>query len=285
MALRKKYSKKNKKIKNRAHFVLPLVLLFCATLLMILPLEGPVSSVKALLSYVFIPQIRAAHHAVEYSSDVWDTVVELLNTHQENKHLQEELRQIQLEGAQAKEIAQENQRLSAALKLQGQLPWSGVWAKTTYRDPSQWNSIMIDKGSLDGVRERSAAIAQKNGQPVLAGVVLETTELAAKVLLLRDEDFSAAVYVAPSGDEGLLGGAGSADLKIQYLPLLSTVKEGDLVYTSSSSSIFPAGILIGRVSQVEGKKEIQSSLVARVEPMAEAGSIRELFILTATREP
>lgn len=285
MALRKKYSKKNKKIKNRAHFVLPLVLLFCATLLMILPLEGPVSSVKALLSYVFIPQIRAAHHAVEYSSDVWDTVVELLNTHQENKHLQEELRQIQLEGAQAKEIAQENQRLSAALKLQGQLPWSGVWAKTTYRDPSQWNSIMIDKGSLDGVKERSAAIAQKNGQPVLAGVVLETTELAAKVLLLRDEDFSAAVYVAPSGDEGLLGGAGAADLKIQYLPLLSTVKEGDLVYTSSSSSIFPAGILIGRVSQVEGKKEIQSSLVARVEPMAEAGSIRELFILTATQEP
>ena len=165
MALRKKYSKKNKKIKNRAHFVLPLVLLFCATLLMVLPLEGPVSSVKALLSYVFIPQIRAAHHAVEYSSDVWDTVVELLNTHQENKHLQEELRQIQLEGAQAKEIAQENQRLSAALKLQGQLPWSGVWAKTTYRDPSQWNSIMIDKGSLDGVKERSAAIAQKTDRP------------------------------------------------------------------------------------------------------------------------
>lgn len=280
MASHKKYSKKNKKISNRSYSVLPFVFLFCAVMLMMLPLEGPVSSVKALLSYIFIPQIRMAHHGVEYSSDVWDTVVELLNTHQENKHLQQELRQIRLEGAQAKEIAQENQRLNAALQLGRQLPWTGVWAKTTYRDPSQWNSIMINKGSLDGVRERSAAIAQKNGQPVLAGVVIETTELAAKVLLLRDEDFSAAVYVEPSGEEGLLSGAGPTDLKINYLPLLAEVNKGDLVYTSSSSSIFPVGILVGRVSQVEEKKDTHSSLTVRVEPAAEAGSIRELFILT-----
>ena len=272
--------KKRVTTSNHRQKILPMIFVFVSLLLMVLPLEGPVSSVKVLLSYIFIPQIRLAHETAEYSKDVGETIRELLDTHRENEQLKEQLRQIQLESAQAREIFAENERLNKALGLQAPAKWNGVWAKTAYREPSQWNSVVIDKGTADGVQERSAAIAQQNGRPVLAGVVIEANENTAKVLLIRDEDFSAVVYAAPSGEEGLLTGAGAALLKMQYLPLLSTVEEGSLVYTSSSSSIFPAGILVGKITEIEHGDGINSFLTARVEPAVTTSVLQELFILT-----
>ena len=104
------------------------------------------------------------------------------------------------------------------------------------------------------------------------------------MLLLRDEDFSAAVYAAPSGEEGLLTGAGAAQLRMQYLPFLSDIREGEKVYTSSSSSIFPAGILVGEVTEIEDESGFRTSLTARVEPAADASTVRELFVLTPQTE-
>ena len=251
-----------------------------SVLLMMLPLESPVLSVKALLSYIFVPQIRAAHGAVEYAEGVTNTIRELLDTHHENERLQEEMAKLRLENAQAREAFLENERLNQAMALQAPRKWSGIWAKTAYREPTQWNSVVIDKGEAEGVPMRAAVIAQKDGQPVLAGVVVELQEHTAKVLLVRDEDFSAAVYTELSAEEGLLVGAGASDMKMLYLPFMAEVQEGEKVYTSSSSSIFPAGILVGELTGTEEEDDTRSSLTARVRPLADASSIRELFVLT-----
>ena len=147
---------------SRRGTILPAVFILLSLVLMALPLESPVASVKALLSYIFIPQIRAAHAAVEYAEGVSGTVKERLNAHQENILLQEQLGRLRLENAQAREVFEENTRLAAALDLRAPQIWRGVWAKTAYRDPTQWTSVVIDKGSLDGVSERAAVIALKD---------------------------------------------------------------------------------------------------------------------------
>lgn len=265
---------------SRRRKILPVVFLLFALLLMILPLESPVASIKALLSYVFIPQIRAAHATVEYASEVNQTVHTLLNVHQENERLKEEMEQLRLENAQAQEIFAENERLISALDLKAPKGWTGLWAKTAYREPTQWNSVIIDKGSADGVQERAVAIALKEEVPVLMGVVIECAENTAKVLLLQDEDFSAAVYAVPSKEEGLLVGSSNGILKMQYLPVLSNLQKGEKIYTSAASSIFPAGILVGEVEEVEKEAEGSTAPVAQIVPAANASLVRELFILT-----
>lgn len=108
---------------------------------------------------------------------------------------------------------------------------------------------------------------------------MEVDEHTAKVLLLQDEDFYAAVYARESGEEGLLSGGTNA-LKLQYLPLLSKLKAGEAIYTSPSSRLFPAGILVGEVTEVESGDGFRTALNARVEPAVDAASIRELFVLT-----
>lgn len=265
---------------ERRRKVLPLVFGLLSLLLMVLPLESPVASVKALLSYIFVPQIRASHGALEYAQGVSSSIRELLDAHHQNGLLREELGRLRLENAQAHAVMEENKRLTSALGLRAPRTWRGVWTKTAYREPTQWNSVVVDKGTLDGVYERAAAVAQKDGKPILAGVVVEAGDHTAKVLLLRDEDFSAAVYAVPSGEEGLLSGAGAAQLKMNYLPLLSDLKKGEKVYTSSSSSLFPSGILVGEVSEVEEESTSRMARSARVEPAIDAASVRELFILS-----
>ncbi|MBR2865815.1 MAG: rod shape-determining protein MreC [Elusimicrobiaceae bacterium] len=265
---------------SRRRKILPAVFVLLSLLLMILPLESPVASVKALLSYIFIPQIRLSHATLEYGDGVSRTIRELLDTHQENERLKAEMSQLRLQNAQAKEIFAQNERLTKALNIKSPRGWNGIWAKTAYREPTQWNSVIIDKGAAQGVQERAAAISLQEGQPILAGVVVETDENTAKVLLLQDEDFSAAVYTQESAEEGLLTGGGSAMLLMKYLPVLSKIKPGEKVYTSASSSIFPAGILVGEVDALETDESFSSAPFAYVKPQAQAPSVRELFILT-----
>ena len=260
----------------RRRYLLPAGFLLASLLLMILPLEGFISSVKAVLAYVFIPQIRVAHSTLEYAQGVSDTVRELLRVHQENEQLTQEVQSSRLLVAQAKDVFAENERLTQLLALKTAYPWKGIWAKVAYREPTQWNAVTLDKGSADGIAPRSAVIAMQDGTQGLAGVVVEVTENTSKVLLLRDEDFSAAVRLATSGAEGLLTGAGPRPVQVKYIPLLTPVEEKEAVFTSSSSSVFPAGILVGAV---HNRDALQTALTVEVTPQVYLPSLREVFVI------
>ena len=250
---------------------------------MILPLEGPVSSIKAVLAYIFIPQVRLAHDTVQYTQNVSQTVRELLDTHRENAQLKQEMETTRLAAIQAQHVFEENERLTQMLGLTQAARWKGVWAKVAYRDPTQWNSVIIDKGSLDGVRERSAVISVQQGKEGLAGVVVEVTDHTAKVILLRDEDFSAAVILDRGKEEGLLVGDGPRAVKVKYIPLSAHIEKGDAIYTSSTSSIFPAGILVGEVVSTEDDGSFKTAYTVNVDPVIKPSAVREVFVISGDR--
>ena len=259
--------------------MLPLSFLLLSFLLMILPLEGFVSSVKAVLAYVFIPQVRLAHGTAKYAENVHQTVRELLDAHRENRDLKHEIEMTKLLASQAEAILDENGRLTEILRLNPARRWTGVWAKVAYREPTQWNTVIIDKGNRDGIRERSAVISMQEGKEGLAGVVVEVTENTSKVLLVRDEDFSAAVYLERGQEEGLLVGNGPRPVRIKYIPLLTHVEKGDKVFTASTSSIFPAGILVGEVSGVREDESFQTALTVNVDPLVSSAAVKEVFVI------
>ncbi|MCQ2410036.1 MAG: rod shape-determining protein MreC [Elusimicrobiaceae bacterium] len=281
MSLRKKRpSKKPLPAIGKRSVWFPVLLLTISFLLMILPLEGFVLSVKAVLSYVFIPQVRAAHSAVKYAGGVHQTVQELLRAHQENYTLKQQIEMNNLLAAQAETVFRENERLAALLQVEPVHPWTGVWARVAYREPSQWNTVIIDKGSADGIEERSAVLSLEDGQEGLAGVVIEVTENTSKVLLVRDEDFSAAVMLERGQEEGLLVGGGVHPVRVKYIPLLTQVEKGDKVFTSATSSIFPAGILVGQVRAVREDSSFQTAQTIEVEPQVRSAAVKELFVIS-----
>ncbi len=270
---------------SRRRFLFPVSFLLLSFVLMILPLDGVVASVKTVLSYVFIPQVRAAHGAVKYAQGVRQTVRELLDTHQENKRLKQQLEMDHLLTAQAENVFKENERLTQILKLQAVTPWKGIWARVAYREPSQWNTVIVDKGSADGIEERSAVLSVEQSQEGLAGVVVEVSENTSKVLLVRDEDFSAAVTLEKGQEEGLLVGGGPHAVRIKYIPLQAQVEKGDKVVTSSTSHIFPAGILVGHVRSVREDGSFQTAQTVEVDPLVRSAAVKELFVIFKQKEP
>ena len=259
--------------------MLPVFFLVLSFILMMLPLEGAVSSVKAVLAYIFIPQVRLSHDAVQYSQNVSETVRGLLDAHHENALLKQQMETTQLAAAQAQHVFEENERLTQILSLKKSTRWQGIWATVAYREPTQWNTVTIDKGALDGVRERSAVIAVQQGKEGLAGIVVEVNDHTSKVILVRDEDFSAAVILERGKEEGLLVGDGQRSVKIKYIPLSAQIEKGDKVYTSSSSSIFPAGILVGEVLSTEEDGSFKTAYTVNVEPAVKSASVREVFVI------
>ena len=271
----KKYSK-----------LLPCIFIIISLILILLPLQMPINSLRMLLSYIFIPQLRAAHSITQYLGGVNETVADLLSVADENSSLKEEIALLKIENSRLESLENENKRLADALKLTSAGKWQGVWAKVAYREPSRQGSVIIDKGTNDGVELRSPALAIQEGTAGLAGNVIEVTANTAKVLLLNDEDFSAAARMENLSLEGLVNGNGAKGIDLKYIPLESKIQQGDKIYTSSSGALFPDGILIGEIVNTGygAEKSFDTYLKPQVKPVIDGGSIKELFIMPALKQ-
>ena len=265
--------------------ILPCIFIIISLFIILLPLQMPVNSARMLLSYIFIPQLRAAHGVTQYLGGVNETVRNLLNVAEENAILREEMALLKIQISRLETLEKENERLSSALNLSSKEKWQGTWAKVAYREPSRRGSVIIDKGSDDGVELRSPALAISNGVAGLAGNVIEVTPKTAKVLLINDEDFSAAARMENIAREGLVSGDGNGGVNMKYLPLESEIKPDDKVYTSSSGALFPDGILIGEIKNpgYDTRKSYDTSLNPSIKAAVDGGSVKELFIMPALK--
>jgi rod shape-determining protein MreC len=266
--------------------ILPAVFIVLSLFVIILPLQMPVNSTRAVLSYIFIPQIRAAHAVTQYLDGVSSSAAALLTVAEENAALKKEIKDLKIQNAQTDILLRENQRLTSALDVYNQNKWKGAWAKVMYREPSKRGTIIADKGSENGIELRSPVVAIENGEIGLVGKVIEVSPKTSKILLTSDEDFSATAFLSVSGIEGLAGGNGRGGVDIKYIPLATPLQEGEKVYTSASSALFPDGILMGSLSGVEAAQNdpsvtfLKPSLKLAVDP----AKVKEILIMRAVYE-
>ena len=265
--------------------ILPAVFTILALIIMFLPLQNIVISARAVLTYIFIPQIRTSHSIMQYTKGALQGVKDLLNTADENLKLQEEVSRLLLANAQLETLFEENKRLNTALELSEQKKWKGIWAKIAYREPSRRGTVIVDKGLQDGVALRSPVISIQEGQFGLVGKVIEVSPATSKILLSSDEDFSVAAFLSQSKKEGLALGDAKGTMLIKYITLGQDLTEGEKVYTSVSSAIFPEGILIGYLGSANTQKTEDSFITAHIVPAVDSHLLNEVLILPALNLP
>ncbi len=173
------------------------------------------------------------------------------------------------------EVIQRNARLERLLEIKRQLVYSSTTATVIGRNPSYWNaSILIDKGSSDGV---------KQGQPVVnsegvVGKIAEAGPRTSKVILLTDSQFSVAALIQRSRDNGVVSGSLDGLCRMHYLRADAQLQPGDMVITSPLSSSFPEGLLIGEVVSVGGSLN-QSSLECVIRPVVSFSQLEEVLVI------
>lgn len=178
------------------------------------------------------------------------------------------------------ELDSENQRLKKLLGyVETQKP-KGIVARIIGRSADHWwQQVTLSRGSQDGIKPGFVVM----GTGGLVGRILPgVTPHTSRVLLISDPSSQVGVIISRSRHMGYLGGQSSTQAVMQFFDKVPDVHRGDIVATSSVSSLFPAGLPVGRVESVDLKKS--PAPVALIELTAPIGYLEWVSVYPARED-
>lgn len=178
---------------------------------------------------------------------------------------------------EVEQLQHENAQLRALLDLREQLAGPTRAVQILYESPDPYSQqIVVDKGLLSGVQLGSAVIHA-------AGVVGQVTRvypLLSEVTLLTDRNQSVPVVNVRTGARYIAFGdpaAGPGRLELRFVPASADLRQGDLLTTSGLDGVYPPGLHVGQVVQVDRRVDSSFARVG-VSAMAQRQG-RHLLVL------
>lgn len=201
---------------------------------------------------------------------------ELNDIRVENQALRKRGAELMLENSELKEALLENQRLRKLLdfKLQSQLALTS--AKVIGKQESGFvNSIILDVGKADNIVKDMAIVTAQG----LVGKIFRVAENHSTAELLLDRNFRVGAMVQRSRVGGIIKWIEGDKVIMSEVPKRSDIKPGDVVITSGLSSIFPGGLKIGKIENIEEERQGLFMKIS-VEPAVDFTKLEEVFIIT-----
>ncbi len=146
-------------------------------------------------------------------------------------------------------LHKENAHLRGLLGVRQQVPVPSIAAEILYaaRDPFA-RKVMIDRGLQHDI---------ESGRPVIdhVGVIGQVTRAypwLSEVTLITDKGHLVPVINVRTGFRAVLAGTGDdGKLELRFIPLSADFQIGDQLVTSGIDGIFPPGLPVAQVTQVE----------------------------------
>ena len=229
---------------------------------------GPISSVKGAFTVVTTPVRYAGSVASAPFSGLANVFGNLTADEKTLSELKEENEKLTAENAKLKEADETASRLQDLLNLQ-----------STYSLESTAAHVTIDKGTSSGLTV---------GMPVtdsagVIGQIIECGVSSSTVRLITDESSSVSAMVQSSRAQGMLRGSADGTLRLTLVRTDQTVKTGDLVVTSGLGGVFPKGLPLGKVTNVERTSGSMYYTIT-VKAFSSTGSFEEVLVITALKQ-
>ncbi|MBJ9986277.1 rod shape-determining protein MreC [Acinetobacter sp. S40] len=194
----------------------------------------------------------------------------------ENTAMQAELLQAQVRLQKLSELSAENTRLRGLLDtpliIDGRMEIAEVIG--TDADPLR-HIIIINRGATNQIKVGQTVLDDKG----IMGQIINVYPHSSRVMLLSDKEHSLSVRLERTGMRAIVSGTGDLGrLKMEYVPTSANVKIGDKVYSSGLGEHFPAGYLVGTVSQVRRHNSGEFSEID-VTPAAQLASGHHVVVL------
>jgi rod shape-determining protein MreC len=222
------------------------------------------------------PLQNGATAALEGVRDGFGGYVALRGAHEEAAMCRQELSQARAELNTLREAGLENERLKKLLAYADTTGTQEVHARVVGLNPSaQFLSVRLSRGESDGV---------KKGMPVLTpdGVVGQVARASggySDVMLLTDPSSRVGIAVQRSRVRGTVTGLGAdRAMALDNVLRADDVQDGDVVITSGTDGIFPAGLVVGRVHAI-ARPETAMFLTAQVEPAVDLRRFEEVLVV------
>ncbi len=216
--------------------------------------------------YVYAP-FFAMKHRISASARVFE----------ENRQLQRRIAELSLENQRYRESAIENRQLRRLLELPP--PWDAdvIPAEVVTSISPGTGSMWIETG--ESVRlETGWPVATEHG---LIGKVVETRHPLARVRTLWDQLSRVAAYDQRSRIAGIVAWDAGPSLDLTFVQPSADITAGDTIVSSGWGGVFPKGIRIGTVADVDTIPRADF-LDIRVTPMVRAEGLQYVFVLRPT---
>jgi rod shape-determining protein MreC len=242
-------------------------------------LDGAVRAVTA-------PVQSFARSVLESISSTWHHYLWLVYTAEDNQLLSNEVDALKVQLMFYAEAQAENKQLKDLLELkESKLDDDALQAARViaFSPTPLFHSIRVDRGEKDGIQIGDAVL---NAQGVV-GRVVAVNASSAEVMLIVDRNSSLDVInqrtreVARArgiGDKKVLG------LELEYVSRSAEVEPGDLIVTSGVGTVFPKGLIVGRVTEVAqpGHGLFQG---VKVEPSVNFGQLESVLLVKRWQSP
>ena len=174
------------------------------------------------------------------------------------------------------QLLSENERLRALLDLRSSFKVKSQAAEVLYESTDPYSrKVVIDRGKNQGLVAGSPVITE-------AGVIGQLTRLyplSSEVTLLVDKDAAVPVLNVRTGSRSVALGSASGDgLELRFMAGNADVQVGDELQTSGIDGVYPPGLPVARVVDVDRKSQAGFARI-RLLPVASPDAVRHVLVL------
>ncbi len=265
--------------------VIALLLFVAALAVVFFVLDIPATrSLQTGVMQILSPFIRAGAVTESEVKRAVESPLDGASLRRDNERLQQEVERLRIIARKYDGVLDENNKFRSMLNYKQQWPLNLVPARVLRRSASNWwTTLIIDKGSIDGVGTDSPVITD-------GGLVGKTGKVAlhtAEVMLLTDEECRVSARIEGTPSRGILSGERGAldvqpDLRLRFLDRTARIEAGAKIFSTGDGGIFPAGLLLGTVKNIEAR---DVSAEAVVNPAVNFSLLEDIFIVQPEPAP
>ena len=278
--------KKNRYHMQTKHLIAVMTILCIGLIALSLSSRFSFAPVRSALGYVIVPFQSGINVVGDWLTEQKNGFQSMKELAQENEDLKAQVDELEAKNSTLVQDQEEVDRLRTLYNLdQDYSEYDKVAAQVIGKDAGNWyNTFIINRGSEDGIAVDMNVIAGAG----LAGIVTEVGPHWATVRSIIDDTSNVSATVTSISQNCIVTG----DLemmdegKIRFIQLTDRedqVQEGDKVVTSSVSSKFLRGILIGYISDVETDSN-NLTKQGTIIPAVDFDNIQEVLVITQLKQ-
>lgn len=278
--------KKNRYHMQTKHLIAVMTILCIGLIALSLSSRFSFAPVRSALGYVIVPFQNGINVVGDWLTEQKNGFQSMKDLAQENEDLKAQVDELEAKNSTLVQDQEEVDRLRTLYNLdQDYSEYDNVAAQVIGKDAGNWyNTFIINRGSEDGIAVDMNVIAGAG----LAGIVTEVGPHWATVRSIIDDTSNVSATVTSISQNCIVTG----DLemmdegKIRFIQLTDRedqVQEGDKVVTSSVSSKFLRGILIGYISDVETDSN-NLTKQGTIIPAVDFDNIQEVLVITQLKQ-
>jgi rod shape-determining protein MreC len=234
-----------------------------------------VSFFESFMIEAFAPIQRGTLSLKEKMAYMVDHYLLIVNTSKQNVELNKKVSELENKIFVLNEVEKENERLKQLLQFGAEIPREKVLAQIVSWDSSnEFKVLRINKGRNHGLKNMSPVITM-NG---LVGYVYRLSSNYADILTILDQNNRVDAIVSRTRAHGIIEGIGEFKCRLKYVTRTENVEVGDEVVTAGLGNIYPKGIKIGSITQID-KESYGITQSIEIQPAVDFHRLEEVVVL------